>query len=183
MRKPRLLLGAAIAGLVMLPFGALANHGGTCTYTNTQEQHQGAGGVVVYADTNGSSGTSGSADQAVGVCANAGNNVGGTLEAGHSSKYGTTYGLMPGLTEGGYLVADGGSGNPDPGDGYIGVSNYEKKETNCSPGGDAPPYCSTNSGGKVGPGGGPYVEKVPLICGNSTGGNWDDTNRDGCEVP
>jgi hypothetical protein len=115
------------------------------------------------------------------VCADAGNNVGGSLEAGHTSTYGTNYGLMTGLKEGGYIVADGGAGNPDPGDGYIGVSNFERKEANCTP--TASNWCSTNSGGSFGPGGGPYAPFIPLICGNSTGPQWDDTNRDGCEVP
>jgi hypothetical protein len=188
MRKPRGLLAAAMIGLIVVPIGALANHGGTCGYTSTQENKLGQNGITVYADTNGNSGTSGSADQAVGVCSDAGDGVGGSLEAGHSSQYGTTYGLMPGLREGGYLVADGGSGNPDPGDGYIGLSNFERKKENCTPSSSnpgSPPWCSTNSGGRFGAGGGPYAPvMVPLlICGNSTGPQWDETNRDGCEVP
>lgn len=178
----RKLLAVAVIGLVVLPLGALANHS-NCSHVSSQEHKAGQNGVFVYADTNGGSGTSGSADQAVGTCADQGG-VGGTLEAGHTSTYGTNYGLMPGLTEGGYIVADGGNGNPDPGDGYIGVSNFERKEAGCVPK-DTPPtnYCSTNSGGQVGLGGGPPSPNLPIICGNSTGGNWDDTNRDGCEIP
>lgn len=180
----RKLLAVAVIGLIILPLGALASHS-NCSHVNSQEHKLSQNGVFVYADTNGSSGTSGSADQAAGVCADQGG-TGGTIEAGHTSEHGTTYGIMPGLTEGGYIVADGGNGNPDPGDGYIGVSNFEREEPGCVPKDTPPPnYCSTNGGGRFGLGGGPYapVEAVPIICGNTTGGSWDDTNRDGCEVP
>ncbi|HVL90807.1 MAG TPA: hypothetical protein VM841_11305 [Actinomycetota bacterium] len=174
------LMAFGIAGAAFLaPAGALAGHGTGCDYTASQEHSTTVGSVVIYADTDGGGGTSGTADQAAGVCAGP-----GSFEAGHSATLGSDrsawYGL--GIHNGLYLIADGDNlENPDPVDGYIGISNYETGSTSCRNNTD----CSgSNGGGEVGPGGGPYAPVyVPLACGNTTGPSWDDSRRDGCEIP
>ncbi|MGH2829622.1 MAG: hypothetical protein ACRDJM_03980 [Actinomycetota bacterium] len=173
----RMLLAGLVAGAILAPGGAFADHGNSnCNYTSTQEQHQGVAPLFVYADTNGGGGHTDSADQSAGVCI-AGT---GSLEFGHSA----TRGVGGPTTDGFYLILDGQSGNPDPLDGYVGVSNYEFRRANqpaCPNDPNSNARCSTNSGGNVGA----FGNNVPvplLVCGNTTG-DWDNTERNGCEYP
>jgi hypothetical protein len=137
--------------------------------------------VVVYADTNGGSGMSGSADLAAGVCADdlTAPTVGfdgGTAEAGE--------GTNPDGSPGVYAVVDGDNDNVDPqgqSDGYIGLSTYETgTKGSCSGGGTG-----TNSGGCIQVKGvtPEIIVPSPLVCGNTSGNTWDNTVRDGCAVP
>ncbi len=175
----RLLLAGLVAGAILAPTGAFATHPtGSCGYASTQEQKtQVAPGLWVYADTNGGGGTSGTADQSAGVCL-----MGtGSFEAGHSATKGSNrspwYTL---IKDGFYFIADGGSSNPDPADGYAGVSNYETGTTTCS---NNVSCTGSNGGGSFGAPGGPYAPVyVPVACGNTTGPQWDNSKRDGCEV-
>lgn len=173
----RMLLAGLVAGAILAPGGAFADHGNlNCNYTSTQEHRQGAEPLWVYADTNGNGGHTDSAEQAAGVCVTGF----GSLEFGHHSTRGTGLPVGNGM----YLILDGHSGNPDPFDGYVGLSNYEYRRPNQSgcpndPNSNAP--CSTNSGGHVGA----FNNNVPvplLVCGNTTG-DWDHTERNGCEYP
>jgi hypothetical protein len=198
--KRALTFAAMALGLVAIPASpALAAHGGSnCTYasgqaTSTGDLDPGSGELVVYADD----GMSGSATAAAGACLNtntpAADLEGGTGEAGA----GTSSDGLPGA----YAIVDGDNDNTDPGstgpadsqsDGYVGVSNYEtgprgdpvSEAQECiarSP--DSPSNSGTNSGGCLGPDGGPFVP-VPLVaCGNTAGNNWDATSRDGCVQP
>lgn len=78
-----------------------------------------------------------------------------------------------------YVVAQGQDGNTigtGQLEGYIGVSTLE--ENNSADGG------STNSGGEIAIDGvGVYNIPSPLVCGNTSGNNWDSTTRQGCEIP
>ena len=189
MRKNR--LARAVLALALAPAGAFADHsdGGSCGYANNQASHQDVGSnAVVYYDTNGGAGTTGSADEAAGVCTK-GAPVNGSLEAGHSASKGWTWGLMPGSTQGGYIVVDGDKANPDPIDGYAGVSNYSYCSTSGSGPNEGPDdNCSataddnTNGGGGVGAFG-QGAAGSPIICGNTSGEAWDKTNRNGCYYP
>lgn len=177
----RFLAAGVVAAAILAPMSAMASHGTGCGYTTTQDSKTPVGNAVVYYDTSGSNGgTSRTADQAVGVCVS-GAPVNGSAEAGHGANKGSSRsGLRGLLTNGGYVIVDGDNLNPDPIDGYIGVSNYETGSTNCTNNVN----CSgTNGGGEFGPGGGPYAPYAPLACGNTTGPSWDGSRRDGCEVP
>ena len=179
----RFLAVGIVAAAILTPMGAFAAHGTGCGYTSTQDSRTPVGSnAVVYFDTSGSNGgTTKTADQAVGVCTQ-GVPVSGSFEAGHGANKGSgRSGLRGIVTDGAYVIVDGDNLNGDPIDGYAGVSNYETGSTNCTNNVN----CSgTNGGGYVGPGGGPYAPVcVPLACGNTTGQSWDDSKRDGCEVP
>lgn len=178
MKKRLMALGIAGAA-IFAPAAALAGHGTGCDYTASQEHSQAAGEAVIYADTDGGAGSSGTADQSAGVCAGQ-----GSFEFGHGADKGSDRSAWHalGVHNGVYLIADGDNlNNPDPVDGYVGISNYETGDTDCENNTD----CNgTNGGGEVGPGGGPYAPVyAPVACGNTTGPSWDDSRRDGCEVP
>jgi hypothetical protein len=191
----RLLLAALAAGAILIPAGAFANHpNNSCGYAANQEHKQDLGGAaIVYADTNGGGGTSGTADQAVGACTYQAGQPGGAFEAGHSATKGSNDSAWYSLAKDGvYVVADGNRNNPDPADGYAGISNYETgKQGTCDNNGDdnqgTTNDCSgTNGGGHVGAPGGPYASDygvyLPIVCGNTTGDQWDNSKRDGCEA-
>ena len=92
---------------------------------------------------------------------------------------------------GAYLVADGDNANNEPpiitstpaSDGYIGVSNYETDSgnQNCSMSGGG---SGSNSGGSFGVDGLPATQvPLPIACGNTSGEDFGDTERDGCFNP
>jgi hypothetical protein len=119
--------------------------------------------------------TSGGPATIVGICVISGG-LGGNAEVGGNAGSGF------------YLVVDGADANPSPGNGYMGLSNYEKpggtKDTTCD---DTNAGTGTNSGGCFGVKG---VIAVPLgsmvptpICGNTSGDDWDASTRDGCLIP
>jgi hypothetical protein len=89
-----------------------------------------------------------------------------------------------------YAVIDGDNQNADPGDGYLGLSNYETgtQDASCADGPDQGQAGTSNSGRCFGADGGPWVDlsAVPAprpICGNTSGNSWNNTNRDGCSNP
>jgi hypothetical protein len=198
--KRALILGAMAVGALAIPASpALADHGSTCSYASGQAVTTGdvdptGGEIVVYAGD----GMSGSATAAAGACLNtntaASDFEGGTGEAGA--------GISSDGLPGAYAIVDGDNDNVDPGstspadsqsDGYIGVSNFETgprsdpvtEAQQCIASGPDQPANNggTNSGGCVGPDGGPFVP-VPLVnCGNTSGNTWDATTRDGCSLP
>jgi hypothetical protein len=77
-----------------------------------------------------------------------------------------------------YVVAQGQSGNTigtGQLEGYAGISTMEQTGTDGQ---------STNSGGEIAIDGvGVYNIPSPLVCGNTSGNNWDSNNRQGCEIP
>lgn len=204
------MVGAAVIAVAAIPAvaGAATNppHGSGCGYTNSGPTGNtpiaGAGGVVVY-DGTGMSGTPGTV--AVGVCDDTGGTpigpatfYGGSVEVGVNLSDGALAGV--GGIPGAYAVVDGDDRNADPlgsGDGYAGVSNFESSGTTpplVAPqvGASCPAGSGTNSGGCVGVkaivtpvGTTPSViAPVPLIvCGNTTGDDYDNAGRDGCEIP
>lgn len=145
-----------------------------------------AGGVYVVTTP----GRTGTATAAAGVCVN---NVhsggvapeGGDLEAGVSPTAGAGGG--PGV----YAVLDGADNNdmiPPVGpiptsvlQGYAGISNYETatandgENCNCAGG--------SNSGGAVGVKGVVTLPVPLIVCGDTSGPDWDSNSRDGCFVP
>jgi hypothetical protein len=172
MRKLGLLV--VLVGALAVPSAAsAARDGASCSYTSSQSVLVNQAGVVVYTG----SGTTGTASTAAGVCVDepAAAGVGGTLEAGTGA---------PGT----YAILDGDNNNPDPADGYVGLSNYETgthdstcDETNGGTG--------SNSGGCFGVKGVAEADLSALsavptpICGNTSDPNWDATIRDGCQIP
>lgn len=148
-----------------------------CDYTASQEHSHREGDIVVYADTDGDGGHTGTADLVVGVCAVDSEGTpfsdprsGGSAEAGFGNGRGNSYGTTTESIPGIYVIATGGSSNPQPADGYAGVSNYESDGAGSG----------SNSGGNVGPSDGEtIVNFVPLACGRTTG-NWESSGRDGC---
>jgi hypothetical protein len=81
-----------------------------------------------------------------------------------------------------YVIADGDQNNAPQGQGYIGVSNYETSSAheNCAQnnlGG------GTNSGGAVSLDGQVDLPLPLLVCGNTSGTDFDTTGRDGCYLP
>ncbi|MDX6650937.1 MAG: hypothetical protein QOJ97_2888 [Solirubrobacteraceae bacterium] len=191
-----MVLGAA--AMLVIPSSALATY--DCGYASSQQVNTGGvtgPAVIAYADADGSSGRTGQADVAAGVCVDqntaAADPEGGTVEAGAGSPLGAHAGQA-------YAVVDGDNDNVDPGstsptnssgDGYVGVSNFETGATGgppCPP--DQPAVNSgSNAGGCVGfdpsvPVLGGNYQPVPLIaCGNSSGNDWTSTQRDGCSLP
>jgi hypothetical protein len=188
------ILAAVAVGVLAIPGTAAATHSSagnsTCTYAQNEPTSVTQGDVTVYAETTqDGSGSSGTADAAAGVCMNdetapTGGVQGGTLEAGAGSD---STGAAGG--DGAYVVLDGDDANPDPADGYQGLSNYETGGTTASCGTTADDGAagSTNSGKCFGPDGGPYTNTQGLVpgpmCGNTSGPTWDSTSRDGCSIP
>ncbi|MEA2493946.1 MAG: hypothetical protein QOJ29_1857 [Thermoleophilaceae bacterium] len=83
-------------------------------------------------------------------------------------------------------MIDGANSNPSPGNGYMGLSNYETgtKDTTCD---ETNAGTGTNSGGCFGVKG-VFHQQLPTevptpICGNTSGADWDDSSRDGCLIP
>ena len=155
----------------------------------------GSTGVYVIAGP----GRTGSATAAAGVCVN-NSSSGGVAPAGGDLEAGVSPTAGAGGGPGAYAVLDGADNNPTvpsvggaPGSvlqGYAGVSNYETASANdgencgCAGG--------SNSGGEVGikantlPG--PLASGVTLpipliVCGDTSGPDWDSNSRDGCFVP
>lgn len=158
-----------------LPSGASAID--DCSYATGQ----GAGGLTVYTDEGRTE------DSVAGVCLDTGLPVdGGYAEVGAGDGSGDNGGV--------YAVIDGSDANPDPVDGYGAISTYESgsppdpdsdcngiDEDDAAGGHDGP---DENSGGclwlkplNAGTAG------VPLACGNTSGADWANTNRDGCSIP
>jgi hypothetical protein len=173
------LLAAAI-GVLALPASASAQATGSdCSYTDVN------GGVVgVEAGGTGMTGAAGTT--AVGACVNlptpAGTFQGGSGEIGVRGTQA-------------YAVIDGDNQNADPGDGYMGLSNFETgtaggqtTAAECSASGpDNGEAATSNSGGCFGVDGLAWValpRAVPTpICGNTSGNSWFSTARDGCSNP
>jgi hypothetical protein len=82
-----------------------------------------------------------------------------------------------------YVIADGDSANPDPADGYAGISNYESGSSNedCNQSNNGN---GSNSGGSSGLDGQPGTQvPLPFACGNTSGRTFGSTGRDGCYNP
>lgn len=168
--------------------------------------YTGSGGTTE--DMNGSGG----AGTVAGGCVNTGTGAfqGGTAEvgAGEDPATGTN---DPDATDA-YAVVDGDNDNVvagrTDGGGYVGASNYETEtKESCddgateivsaggitvySPGDQDEGGSGSNSGDcfSVRSGAGSSnpevltIEGIPLICGNTTGQNWDESTRDGCTIP
>ncbi|HEX9697434.1 MAG TPA: hypothetical protein VGB64_14105 [Actinomycetota bacterium] len=183
----RFLMAGLIAGAVLSPGAVFASHGGAgCGYATTpgRQEHvvNSGAGLVLYADTNGGGGTTAQADQSAGVCMQGV----GTLEAGHGANKGSNrYAWHSVVKNGVYVVADGQSVLGPTLRGYIGVSNFETGSTSSCSGPQAETCTGSNGGGWFGPAGGvggQYAYPVPIICGDDTGPNWDDSRRDGCRL-
>jgi len=186
--------------VAVLPGSASAETGCDDSYTPV------AGGLYVNAGGEGL--VDGSGNKSVGACLNEGVTpgfTGGTVEAGTGSG-GVIWGsggptptspnpvtghpqcgwgasdpqctmnaLLSGIP-GVYIVAQGQDGNTGQLAGYVGVSTLEQ---NNSKDGN-----STNSGGEIAIAGvGVYNIPSPIVCGNTSGNDWDSTTRQGCEVP
>jgi hypothetical protein len=193
--------------LAALPGTALANTDCTSESGGTMLVNQpGVAQVKVIANPGG---LSGGATEAVGVCGWEGLTpgfTGGTVEAGVGSATGVLYGPVPvvdpnpgtgghtacgwGASDpqctmtaivsgipGVYLVAQGQEGNTAGGgqlQGYAGLSTYENNA-----GGSG-----TNSGGEIGIEGiAVYNIPSPIVCGDTSGHDWSNTTRQGCEFP
>jgi hypothetical protein len=178
MRKFSLL--GLVVGIVMLavPVAASANQaagytGTDCTWAANEGATNvgGAGAVYVYNGTAGSTGNPGTS--ATGACVNV-NGFGGYAENGSG-------------TQGSYTVVDGSNNNPDPGDGYVALSNYEDGTAHpCNSTGGT--NGSTNGGGcltfkGVGPVPPTKIADGPFACGNTSGDDFNSTTRDGCFIP
>jgi len=164
------------------------------------------GPVTVYEGT-GRTGTSGTT--AAGVCVagpgeTGGLPVGGDAEVGvnPSNSYGVNYVTCPtgtatppatnGCMPGAYAVVDGSDNNPGvagfaQGQGYIGVSNFDTGTSGDGQGNagcaNGPGNCGSNSGGATSVKGTGVVLPLPIVCGDTSGTDWDNSNRDGCFVP
>jgi hypothetical protein len=81
-----------------------------------------------------------------------------------------------------YVIADGDQNNAPQGQGYIGVSNYETTTAheNCAQNNLGQ---GTNSGGAVSIDGQVDLPLPLLVCGNTSGTDFDTTGRDGCYLP
>ena len=89
-----------------------------------------------------------------------------------------------------YAVADGDNNNPNPADGYVGISNFESgtRQSSCNAS-NAQAGSGSNSGGCGGIKG--VLDPIPVdlrgiptpICGNTSGASWNNTPRDGCYIP
>ena len=193
--------------LAALPGTAMANQ--NCDGYGTQSETV-AGVTVAVQAGSGSTGLSGDPDvTAVGVCGFEGVTPGfsgGTLEAGADTSDGVLIAGVPvinptpnvgghtscgwGGTDpqcvmdtitgvpGVYVVAQGQEGNTigtGQLQGYAGVSNYEHPNADGN---------STNSGGEIGIEGiSVYNIPSPIVCGDTSGHDWNDTSRQGCEIP
>lgn len=173
MRKYVLALGAMAAAAA---FPGSASAATDCSHA---EDGVGAGGLVVYAE---GGGLSGDAEEVVGVCADGlptgPQLTGGTVEAGTGG---------PGEV---YVVVDGddaNTGGAGQAGGYVGVSTFESqdKDPDCDGNDEG---TGTNSGDCVTlrnlPVVGTVSAPVPgVVCGNTSGKAWDDSQRDGCQIP
>jgi hypothetical protein len=193
-----------VSGLALTaPSTALASYvGGACSSNNFHASPVAdAAPVHVYAGTtpNGS-GRTGTADAAAGVCIDdtavpgTAGTAGGDFEVGaNTTSHGVNYVTCPtaanGCGPGVYAILDGSDNNYCPGGfcngkGYAGISNYETGAAQEGQGSTPCSTCSSNSGGAIGVDqnratiNGPF----PIACGNTSGNDWDSTNRDGCFV-
>lgn len=191
--------------LAALPGTALANQDCTSESGGTMLVNQpGIAQVKVIANPGG---LSGNATEAVGVCGWEGLTpgfTGGTAETGVTPS-GVLYGGVPVVDPSGlgghpscgwggtdpqcamtalvstlpgvYVIAQGQNGNTiGTGvlEGYAGISTVET-----NPGGSG-----TNSGGELGLDGiSVYNIPSPIVCGNTSGNDWNNTTRQGCEFP
>jgi hypothetical protein len=200
------VVGLAVFIIPSAALGAGRASGGDCDYAKKPPQtvsvpivDTGPNGNQVYAYAG--SGVSGDPSiTAVGACINLTNAVtdgganrfdGGTVEAGATLTKGAlptgsgpgAYAIVDGDSNNGFQGAPGGTGaNADRG--YIGVSNVEtgtSRDTSCD-GTDS--GNGSNSGGCVGlktPG---QQLPIPLIvCGNTSGDQWESSARDACYIP
>jgi hypothetical protein len=111
---------------------------------------------------------------------------GGTAEVGVTAKKGTP--IADGLAPGAYAVADGDNDNTFPviglaandEQGYAGVSNVESGDkASCD--GSWGAGTGSNSGGCVGlPAPGQEFPIPLIVCGNTSGNQWESNARDGC---
>jgi hypothetical protein len=190
MRRTAIIAAAAALGALAVPGSAVAQDA-NCAYASGTT----VGFVTVYAETApNQSGASGSADAAVGACADAAGALsdgtrrfdGGFVEVGTGDGGGTENG------RGQYAVVDGDNQNADPSgqsDGYFGLSTYEEGAnraacplTGPQTQGDADGN-DTNSGGCFGTDVGGVNLPLPVACGNTSGNTWNATSRDGCFIP
>jgi hypothetical protein len=177
-----ILLGS-IAGLFVLGAPAVAganqvNSGTDCNYARSQSQvvppvdnASPVAQVFVYQGT-GSTGNAGTS--ATGACVNV-QGFGGFAEAGTDN------------TRGDYVVLDGSNNNPGQATGYMGISTYEDG-TSKAPcpdptGGTGGQPGTTNSGGCFSVKGTGVGVPIPVMCGFTSGPNWNSTPRDGCYIP
>jgi len=192
--------------LAAVPGTALANQ--DCSGYGTTSESAGPVTVAVQAGSGGSSLSQDSDVTAVGVCGYetlTPGFTGGTLEAGVGTlSDGVLYAGVPvvdtnpqpnghtscgwGLSDpqcamtgvavpGVYLVAQGQNGNTGQLQGYAGLSTLEQKNAKNDGG-------STNSGGEIGLNGiSVYNIPSPIVCGDTSGTDWNDTTRQGCEIP
>ena len=188
----------------MLPGTAMADHSDAgCDDGYTQVAN-----TPVYVDAGGPGQVDGSSNTSAGACVNEGLTpgfTGGTVEAGVGGA-GALYGGVPGVSTnpnghpscgwggtdpqctlnnllpagipGVYLIAQGQDGNTvgtGQLQGYAGISTMEQTGSDGN---------STNSGGEIAIlGVGVYNIPSPIVCGNTSGNNWDSTSRQGCEIP
>jgi hypothetical protein len=179
------LLGLALGVVALgMPGGAAANkqagYGSNCDYAtaggNTGVGQTVAGNqVFVYTGT-GSTGNAGTT--AVGGCVN--------VPAGAGALEGGTAEIGTDAARGSYAVIDGNNANQAQGAGYMGLSNYEDGSPDPTPcNGNDSDGNGSNGGGCVGTKTTPAVNlPIPLIiCGDTSGKDWNDTGRDGCFTP
>jgi hypothetical protein len=180
----RPILLALVMGSVVLAAtpAALANqaagYGQNCGYAaGPTGANVGGNELYVYALTTGSTGNAGTTT--AGVCANfpggPGTFEGGTAEVGVDQARGE------------YAVLDGNNNNGiTPSAGYVALSNYEDGSpdpTPCNGNDNDGSAGSTNGGGCLGtkPPLPPVNLPFPLVaCGDTSGPDWNSTQRDGC---
>lgn len=123
---------------------------------------------------------------------------GGALEAGVTTTNGPTRLCAAGTPVstaanpvGVYVIADGDNANTANLAGYMGLSNYESGTSNeaCPqplttyPAGGPNNGSGTNSGGNVGIDGVASVPVPLIVCGFTSGPNYNSNGRDGCYAP
>jgi hypothetical protein len=177
----RLLIAAGMTAMLALPAPASART--DCSYAN---------GSVYAETTSASSGTSGAADVAAGVCvdnvAPAQGLYGGLVEAGVGMDNGQVAGrqdVLGARVPGVYAIYDGDDQNWFVADylgGYAGVSNFESghRDLDCD---GVDEGTGTNSGDCLTLRGIISIPGSPLACGNTTGKSWHEAARDGCTQP
>ena len=192
--------------LAASPGTAMANQDCTSESGGTMLVNTGTVQVKLIANPGG---LSGNATEAVGVCGWEGLTpgfTGGAVEAGVDGADGVLYGPVPVVSPnpgpgghtscgwgqsdpqcvmttivsgipGVYLVAQGQEGNTAGGGQLQGYAGLSTVETN--PGGSG-----TNSGGELGLEGiSVYNIPSPIVCGDTSGHDWNNTTRQGCEFP
>jgi len=155
------------------------------TITNSTE----VGPTGVYVIT--TPGRTGSATAAAGVCVNNSSTAGGVAPAGGDLEAGVSPTAGAGGGPGVYAVLDGADNNPvippvgpiptSVLQGYAGISNYETGTAN--DGADCGCSGGSNSGGQVGVKGVVTLPVPLIVCGDTSGRDWDSNSRDGCFVP